>query len=267
MRYLSMLVVSALVLAGASASPAAQKKQKPDHGWSGFEVGSFVVSESTRKLGDMSTTFREKFVIKKSEMDSDDVPLGLMKELDGKFVEYGTSPRSAREKPNELGGEESKPRKVTLEIGGKKLECTVTEITVKSEKPPFTAKFVLWRGSGVKLPYRVIPNDANLALPADVVKCEMTMEHEKRSKKYTGVVEDFAAKLTIGKKELTCVVEKWNLEDIAPEIGKAVVEARVWHCADVPGVEVKVLAKGEFMGKAAELNKVVVDFQATKRKQ
>jgi hypothetical protein len=263
-----LLVMSAVVLATAcQAQPSPQKEEREKQcGWSSFDKGSWIIVEETRKRGADSKSKREKSLV--SGFDATHVLVAKMPEVDGKFVEEGIAhmPHRFTLKANKF--EEGKLRKEVVEIAGKKIDCAVQEFTITNQKPAYTAKIVFWHDPTVKIPYHEIPQDVNVAVPSDAVKVQLTFEDDqKRSKNYTGKVEDFAKKLKVDKQDLTCVVLKWDLEDIDPKSGKSSMEARVWLAAEVPGCEVKIEAKGEFMGKTVLFDRTVVDYHAIKREQ
>lgn len=262
-----LLVVFTTILATTSHGLVAQepKEREKGNGWSDFGKGSWIFMQQNLKIGEETKTGREKAMI--IGFEADQVNVAKLPEVDGKFVdEKRTSLMSHRFTFNANGFDEGKRRRETIEIAGKNLECTVHEFTRIGKDPVYTAKITIWRASTVKIPYREILQDINLALPADAVKVRFAFEDDQqRSKKYTGSVEDFTAKLKTGTRELTCVSEKWLLEEVDPKTGKSMLEARIWLSAEVPGCEVKLVVNGNYRGKAVVMERAVVDFHAVKR--
>jgi hypothetical protein len=263
-----LLVMLAMVLAAACQGQASSQKEEREKecGWSSFDKGSWIIVEETRKRDGDSKSKREKSLVTGFEATA--VLVAKMPEMDGKFVEDGTAYMPYRFQLQGNKAMESKPRKEAVEIAGKKLDCSVQEFTITNKNPAYTAKIVFWRAPMVKIPYHEIPQDINVAVPSDAVKVQLTFQDDqKRSKNYTGKVEDFARKLNVNKQDLTCVVMKWDLEEIEPKTGKSLLEARVWLSAEVPGCEAKLEVKGEFMGKTMILDRTVIDYHAIKREQ
>jgi hypothetical protein len=267
-----LFLTSAMVASVACQTAAGQDKdvREKENGWSSFEKGSWAVFKKAMKIDGKAESSREKEVVAGFEKDC--VNVDLLQEVGAKYVERGTAMISYRMAFMASANlfEEGKRPKETVEIAGKKLECMVQEFAFppKGKSQPFTLKIVVWRANNVKIPYTEIPNDANLAVPSDAVKLQLTFEgQDKRTKKYTGIVESFASELKIGNKDIKCVVLKWNLEDVDPQTGKSVLDARVWLSADVPGCEVKSQANGRYRGQAFEIERIVEDYQAAKRKQ
>jgi hypothetical protein len=263
-----LLVMSAVVLVAACQAQASSQKEEREKecGWSSFDKGSWIIVEETRKSGAESKTRREKSLV--TGFDATHVLVAMMPEVEGKFIEKGTAymPYRLTLKANKF--EENKPRKEVVEIAGKKIDCAVQEFTITNKERGHTAKIVYWRTPTVKIPYHEIPLDVNVAVPSDAVKVQLTFEDDqKRPKHYTGAVEDFAKKQKVNKQDVTCVVFKWDLEGTDPKSGKSSLEARVWLSAEVPGCEVKLEAKGDFMGKTLLLDRSVVDYHAIKREQ
>jgi hypothetical protein len=199
--------------------------------------------------------------------EADHVKVARLPEVDGKFVDEKTTALMAHCFTFKANGlEEGKRSMETVVIAGKKLDCTVYEFTRINKDPTYTARLTIWRASTVQIPYREILPNGNLALPKDSVKVQLTFEDaQQRSEKATSIIEDFAAKLKVGTRELTCVVDKWHLEKLDPKAGKTVLDARIWHSSEVPGCMVKAFVEGSENGKTTVTERTVIDYQATKR--
>jgi len=243
------------------------KTSESRHGWAGFGVGSWVLSDEV--LSQRTTTIRTRrrqqidivgglrmVVTTNVSSDADDT------KKYGGFV-LGSTPEELDMRPLA-----ARPltRQKRLTIGSSEVPCVVDTYVMNDDDDPWQARLKVWRTSDVEIPYREAPDVKPRLLPKigltpDVVRMTIDVDDRMQGKQgsYEIQVEDPAVQVQVGNRTLTCVHESCK---IVRRTGREKTLARVerWLSPEVPNHVVKTVVKISRGSEQAMLRWSVVDF-------
>jgi len=264
----STCIATVLGLLGAEV-PTTQPTTQPTartSAWSAFGVGSYVVyKENSEGIpGVPKTTFTRSRV---AAWSNGAVTLANKDGRDRGALERASEalePHKPGGSPEALGMKRETTRQAEFTIEGRKVACTVTVYTQRTEHGQ--ARWEFWRTSAVRVPYRECPSaglaDRNLALLSNVVRIDVRFQSADVTGNMEFRVVALADRLKIGSTEVPCV-----REEISGQVtvdGQRQQSGRItwWHSDAVPGHLVRRVVQ-EGQGEERERQeRSVVEFRA-----
>ena len=251
----------AVISATALTAGELPEKVPQRSAWRAFVPGSWIIVHEIKTLSGKKHEARFKDVLLKHE---DESPiLERASQVDGQFAPMGDR---LQIRPGGIPAESDivKRRKETLTIGDHSIPCAVLEYKLENREKQFSATLAFWHGPERKVPYRDIPSGAGNrpALLSDVVRADYAYQYEGNAVRYSVEVIDFACKVAVDGRDLTCVKESISFEETAKEKSGGGSGFR-WLSSEVPGHEVRFILEGKSGGAAVAIERNVLAFKAT----
>lgn len=244
-----------MLLLAAALLQAPPESRDP---WAGFAAGSWALIVKKNTLDGVTTVTREKHVLVAG--DAGRPRHELWTEIDGVLIR--TSP-DIRHVPGLLP--EEPPMKILstrseeLAIGAAKFPCAVVEYGGEFPDIQAKASITIWRSADFRVPYRELPKDGrDIALLPDVLRADVETTKKDRQTLVSLRIVERDVKLSVGAREVSCVVEEAKGTEHRGA-AKADVTLRRWLSEDVPGRVARQELHATFAGKTQTMTEDVVD--------
>lgn len=246
------------VLLLAFQDPAPKPAEEVRHPWGGFGPGSYAIRRTKRTDDGRATERVEKWII--GSLDKGLPAVETFVKSGERWVRgQADVPHPAPMLPTE-GLTAGTARTEEIELGGRKLRCTITEYSAGDGRKSMLARGRMWTCAELKAPYRELEKDGqDLALMPDLLRLEMSLEFGRDRFSYETRIAGAGEKVKVGDHEVLCVLEEVTLEERRHPITEKWTAKR-WLSGEVPGHVVKLSLSGTLRDKPFAVEQDVVEY-------
>jgi len=206
--------------------------------WCGFAPGSWVVV-GIRRIGSENpeslSTYRDE-VVGTSPTGDPLLQSSWKPRASSPFQPSSSTLYGIPVKSITFGMIERSRRRETLELGGRKLNCSAVDYTLEESSPAREATLTLWKADGVVLPpWDMAAMSGRRALPADVVRVTLNDRQGKTTVAASLEVVEFESTIEVGGRKVACVVGKTSSIATYPSGSVVLRSWRTWLSPEVPG--------------------------------